>query len=71
MSTYEGQVALIRMIAAYKPKHVWMAPECHPWCAWTRFNAGRSLANYQKIQQSRELSKSPYAAVYICLQNPS
>ena len=57
LSTYEGQVALIRMIAAYKPKHVWVAPECHPWCAWNRFNAGRSLANYQKIQQSRELSK--------------
>ena len=33
-----------------------MAPECGPWCSWSRFNSGRSLEGYQNIQLKRETS---------------
>ena len=57
LSTFEGQMQLLRMISRLRPKNIWVAPECHPWCAWNRFNASRSIKGYEKIQQSRELSK--------------
>lgn len=31
LSSREGKIKLIRMIALYRPKHVWLAPECGPW----------------------------------------
>ena len=57
LSTFQGKVQLLEMICRLRPKHVWVAPECHPWCAWNRFNAGRSMKLYEKIQKSKELSK--------------
>ena len=57
LTTFHGQVQLLEMIFRLRPKHVWVAPECFPWCAWNRFNAGKSMMLYEKIQKSRELSK--------------
>ena len=57
LSTQEGQAELLRMIRRLQPRHIWMAPECGPWCSWSRFNANRSITGYEKIQQSRELSR--------------
>ena len=57
LSTFQGQVQLLEMIFRLRPKQIWVAPECHPWCAWNRFNASRSTIQYDRIQQSRELSK--------------
>ena len=34
LSTFEGQCKLLKMIFRYRPKHIWMAPECAPWCQW-------------------------------------
>ena len=52
LSTFEGQMQLLRMIFRLRPKNIWVAPECHPWCAWNRFNASRSIKGYEKIQQT-------------------
>ena len=41
LATFQGQLQLIRMIFRLRPKHIWVAPECFPWCAWNRFNAGK------------------------------
>ena len=57
LATFQGQLQLIRMIIRLRPKHIWVAPECFPWCAWNRFNAGRSTHLFEKIQRNRELSK--------------
>ena len=57
LSTHEGQAELLRMIRRLQPRHIWMAPECGPWCSWSRFNANRSITGYEKIQASRELSR--------------
>ena len=57
LSTFEGQVKLLVMILRLKPKHIWMAPEYFPWCAWNQFNAFRSMSCYQKISKSQEQSK--------------
>ena len=57
LSTFEGQVELLTTILRLQPKHIWMAPECFPWCAWNQFNAFRSVSCYQKISQSQEQSR--------------
>ena len=56
LSTFEGQVELIKTIIRKRPKNIWMAPECHPWCAWNRFNASKSTKQYMTIQRSRRES---------------
>lgn len=45
------------MICWLRPKHIWVAPACHPWCAWNRFNSQRSMKLFEKIQKSQELSR--------------
>ena len=57
LSTFEGQVHLLRMICRLRPKHIWVAPECFPWCAWNRFNATQSSRLYERIQRDKNLSK--------------
>ena len=57
LATFQGQLQLIRMIMRLRPKHVWVAPERFPWCAWNCFNAGRSTHLSEKIQRNRELSR--------------
>ena len=37
-----------------RPKNIWMAPECHPWCAWNRLIASKSTKQYMTIQRSRK-----------------
>ena len=51
LSTFQGKVQLLQMICRLRPKHIWVAPESHPWCAWNRMKL------YEKIQQSKDLSK--------------
>ena len=38
LSTSTGRRALFHIIKTQRPKHIWLAPECGPWCAWNRFN---------------------------------
>ena len=57
LSTFHGQLELLRMVCKHRPKHIWVAPECAPWCSWNRFNAGRSLRSFKNIQSMQEQSK--------------
>ena len=54
LSTYQGQVKLLRLIKAVRPKHVWMSPECRPYCNWSRFNEMRSVSLHEKINADRQ-----------------
>ena len=57
LRTSEGRANLLFMIMLYRPKHVWMSPECGPWSPWNRFNASRSLECFQKIQEEQYHAK--------------
>ena len=57
LSTYDGQCKLLRWVFEHKPKHLWLAPECLPWCAWTRLNRNKSLASWFEIEGKRDESR--------------
>ena len=57
LSTYPGQVALLKKLFLYQPRHVWLAPECGPWGSWSRFNQMRSVTSYDRIHEEREKSR--------------
>ena len=46
LSTSHGRTELLLRIMLYRPKHVWMSPECAPWSQWHRFNSARSVSGY-------------------------
>jgi hypothetical protein len=57
LSTKAGQLELLSWIVLYRPKHVWLSPECGPWCAWSRFNSQRSLQSFQNVQDQRKAAR--------------
>lgn len=48
---------MLSWILLYRRKHVWMSPECRPWCAWNRFNSHRSLQGFAKVQDEQEKAR--------------
>ena len=57
LSTIEGQIKLLRLVFEYSPKHLWLAPECLPWCAWNRFNQMRSQQQWVRVHNLQEESR--------------
>ena len=67
LSTFQGQMELLRTIIRLRPKHVWVAPECAPWCAWNRFSAKRSIHAFETIQSMQSFSREQLKlCVFIC-----
>ena len=58
LSTKAGRQNLLVTIFLRRPSHVWLSPECRPWCAWNRFNAQRSPAGFLRVQQDRQESRA-------------
>ena len=56
LSTSEGRTNLLMQIMLHKPKHVWLAPECGPWCAWNRFNSMRSPSGFQRVMHEQQMA---------------
>ena len=54
LATLEGQKKLFQTIAKYRPEHIWMSPECRPYCKWNRFNMKRSLSLFAKITSEQQ-----------------
>lgn len=54
LETRAGQLQLLRMVLIYRPRHLWVSPECGPWRSWNQFNSRRSLTGYNKVHQSQE-----------------
>ena len=63
LSTKEGQIKLLRWVYEYSPRHLWLAPECLPWCAWNRFNQGRSLQQWMRVH---DLQNEPRIHLKFC-----
>lgn len=57
LATEAGQVSLLSIILREEPEHVWLSPECSPFCNWSRFNMNRSLSCHKKIQLSRDQAR--------------
>ena len=57
LSTFDGRVKLIRMVFEYSPRHLWLAPECLPWCAWNQFNQSRSIHQWERVHDLQEESR--------------
>ena len=53
LSTQEGRQAFFKRLVLGRPHHVWFSPECSPWCAWNRLNAGKSLTQLKSVQDKR------------------
>ena len=56
LSTAEGRNNLLLQVMLYRPKHLWLPPECKPWRAWNRFNAARSVFGFRRVQQIQQQS---------------
>ena len=54
LNTSSGRHALYDMLWQLRPKHIWVAPTCKPWCCWSRLNAAKSESLAEKIQQERQ-----------------
>eukprot|EP00435_Cladocopium_sp_Y103_P025468 s968_g6.t1 len=54
LSTRSGQIKLLRWVFEYSPKHLWLSPDCLPWCAWARFNKSRSISSWLAIHGKQE-----------------
>ena len=53
LNTITGRHMLYDMLWHLRPKHIWVAPTCKPWCCWSRLNAAKSEALAQRIDQER------------------
>ena len=54
LSTITGRHVLYDTLWRLRPKHIWVAPTCKPWCCWNRLNAAKSEALAARIQQERQ-----------------
>jgi len=57
LSTTEGQIKLFRKIFLWKPRHIWLAPECGPWSPRNRLNQTKSMESYSRIRENQAASK--------------
>lgn len=58
LSKFEGQVQLLKTIFRHQPEHIWLAPECAPWCSWNRFNMNRSRSSHDHVIKSQEEART-------------
>eukprot|EP00435_Cladocopium_sp_Y103_P041712 s568_g11.t1 len=54
LSTQSGRHVLYETLWQLRPRHVWVAPKCKPWCSWSRLNASKSERLAYQIQQERQ-----------------
>ena len=57
LSTPEGRTSLIMHVLLYRPKNLWLSPECAPWSAWNRFNSYRSMQGFRRVWQVQQDSR--------------
>ena len=53
LSTTSGRKNLFAHLIIEQPEHVWIAPECRPWCRWSLFNEQRSLEHFLQVAAER------------------
>lgn len=53
LMTCEGRAVLFQDLLEHEPMHVWFAPECGPWSAWSNLNQSKSIESWLNIQNQR------------------
>eukprot|EP00435_Cladocopium_sp_Y103_P001047 s2611_g1.t1 len=54
LSTLSGRHVLYETLWQLRPRHLWLAPKCKPWCSWSRLNSAKSERLAHQIQQERQ-----------------
>ena len=49
-----GRQRLFTDLLGHQPQHIWFAPVCRPWSAWSNLNGARSLEAFDDLQQKRQ-----------------
>ena len=49
-----GRQRLFADLLGHRPQHIWFAPVCRPWSAWSNLNGARSLEAFDDLQQKRQ-----------------
>ena len=68
LRTSEGRANLLFMIMVYRPKHVWMSPECGPWSSWNRFQCKSQSRMLPEDSSGTVSRQSSYQTVQSHLQ---
>ena len=53
LQSREGRSILFEELHKCCPEHIWFAPECKPWCAFSNLNGSQSLEKWEELQQNR------------------
>lgn len=49
----EGRRNLFTNLVEKRPRHIWFAPTCGPWSAWSQFNGQRSIQAWEDLLSQR------------------
>lgn len=53
LQSKDGRGILFSELHQCHPRHVWFAPVCKPWCAFSSLNGSQSLEKWEELQQNR------------------
>ena len=53
LQSKDGRSILFTELHHCHPRHVWFAPICKPWCAFSNLNGSQSLEKWEELQESR------------------
>ena len=53
LESSDGRQTLFSDLIRHQPRHVWLAPVCRPWSAWSNLNGARSLRAFDELQKTR------------------
>ena len=57
LTTREGRYQVYHLLRSYQVRHIWLAPDCNPWCSWSKFNMMRSVTACNNILTKRRNHK--------------
>ena len=69
LMTIEGRRVLFEELCTQEPEHVWFAPECGPWSAWSNLNQTKSIELWEKIHNERMINLEQLALGIVLLRH--
>ena len=68
LMTSEGRQVLFVQLCMCNPRHLWFAPECGPWSAWSNLNQMKSIELWDKIHRERIVNLEQLALGIVLLR---
>ena len=69
LTTTIGRQQLFNRVAVARPQHIWLAPECKYWCAWSELNARKSLDVWDRMTMNQNLSLQQVAVCLVLVRH--